>query len=104
LAEFFTFLYSGALLAQNYQRKEISPLREATDPVSQEFCRARPTFDFRAWSIFHDWLEKLAGNMSVGEWISGRLVISRRRSFVPGAQEQNALPSFCMMYRLTAGL
>lgn len=68
-----TFLYSGALLAQNYHRKEISTLRESIDQMSQEFCRARPTFDFRGLGqYFHEWFEKLPGNVSAGEWISGR--------------------------------
>ncbi|HEX6174367.1 MAG TPA: hypothetical protein VF089_10150 [Candidatus Binatia bacterium] len=68
-----TFLYSGALLAQHYRRKEISPLRESIDQMSDEFCRARPTFDFRGLGqYFHEWLEKLPGTMSAGEWISGR--------------------------------
>lgn len=68
-----TFLYSGALLAQNHQLKEISPLRESIDQMSQEFCRARPTFDFRGLGqYFHEWFEKLPGNVSAGEWISGQ--------------------------------
>lgn len=95
-----TFLYSGALLAQNYQREEISPLRESIDQMSREFCRARPTFDFRGLGeYFNEWFEKLPENMSVGEWISGQACDSPRRSSVPGAQEQNALPSFCRIAR-----
>jgi methylthioribose-1-phosphate isomerase len=66
-----TFLYSGALLAQNYHRKEIFPLRESVDQMTQEFCRARPTFDFRGLGrYFDEWFEKLPGNVSAGEWIS----------------------------------
>jgi methylthioribose-1-phosphate isomerase len=66
-----TFLYSGALLAQNYHRKEIFPLRESVDQMTQEFCRARPTFDFRGLGRhFDEWFEKLPGNVSAGEWIS----------------------------------
>jgi methylthioribose-1-phosphate isomerase len=66
-----TFLYSGALIAQNYHRKEIPPLRESIDQLTQEFCRARPTFDFRGLGhYFQNWFEKLPANLSAGEWIS----------------------------------
>ncbi len=66
-----TFLYSGALLAQNYQRKEILPLRQSIDQMTEEFCRARSTFDFRGLGqYFNDWFEKLPLNVSAGEWIS----------------------------------
>jgi methylthioribose-1-phosphate isomerase len=66
-----TFLYSGALLAQNYHAKEIPPLRESIDQLTHEFCRARPTFDFRGLGqYFDEWFEKLPGNVSAGEWIS----------------------------------
>ncbi|HEX6175640.1 MAG TPA: hypothetical protein VF089_16645, partial [Candidatus Binatia bacterium] len=68
-----TFLYSGALLAQNYQKKETSPLRESIDQMSQEFCRARPTFDFHGLGqYFDEWFEKLPRNIRAGEWISRR--------------------------------
>src|SRR5918999_626286 len=42
-----TFLYSGALLAQNHHGAELQPLRDAMNRMIQEFCEARPTFDFR---------------------------------------------------------
>ena len=65
-----TFLYSGALLAQNYHRKEISLLRQSIDQLTEEFCRARPTFDFRGLGqYFHEWFEKLPEHVSAGEWI-----------------------------------
>jgi len=65
------FLYSGALLAQNYRHKEIPPLRESIAQMTQQFCRARPTFDFRGLGqYFDEWFEKLPGNVSAGEWIT----------------------------------
>jgi methylthioribose-1-phosphate isomerase len=42
-----TFLYSAALVAQNYHRKEIPLLRHSLHQMTEEFCRARPTFDFQ---------------------------------------------------------
>ena len=66
-----TFFYSGALLAQNYRRKEIQPLRASMDQLTQQFCRARPTFDFRGLGqYFDEWFEKLPAHVSTGEWIS----------------------------------
>jgi methylthioribose-1-phosphate isomerase len=66
-----TFFYSGALLAQNYRRNEIQPLRESMDQLTQQFCRARPTFDFRGLGqYFDEWFEKLPAHVSTGEWIS----------------------------------
>jgi methylthioribose-1-phosphate isomerase len=66
-----TFLYSGALLAQNYHRKEIPLLRHSFCQMTEKFCRARPTFDFQGLSqYFDDWLEKLPEHVSAGEWIT----------------------------------
>jgi methylthioribose-1-phosphate isomerase len=66
-----TFLYSGALLAQNYHRKEIPLLRHSFYQMTEKFCRARPTFDFQGLGqYFDDWLEKLPEHVSAGEWIS----------------------------------
>ncbi len=41
-----TFLYSGALLAERYQGKDSEPLGEQIARMTQQFCEARPTFDF----------------------------------------------------------
>jgi methylthioribose-1-phosphate isomerase len=66
-----TFLYSGALLAQNYHPKEITLLRQSIHRLTEEFCRARPTFDFRGLAqYFEEWFENLPGHVSGGEWIS----------------------------------
>src|ERR671925_1701181 len=42
-----TFLYSGALIAQGYEGKEPEPLQRSIEEMIQQFCAARPTFDFR---------------------------------------------------------
>jgi methylthioribose-1-phosphate isomerase len=66
-----TFLYSGALLAQNYHRKEIPLLRDSLHQMTEEFCRVRPTFDFHGLGqYFDEWFEKLPGHVNAGEWIS----------------------------------
>jgi methylthioribose-1-phosphate isomerase len=66
-----TFLYSGALLAQNHQGTEIQPLRDSMNRLTQQFCQARPTFDFRGLGhYFEDWFERLPANMTAGEWIT----------------------------------
>jgi methylthioribose-1-phosphate isomerase len=66
-----TFLYSGALLAQNYHGKEVQPLRESMNRLTQQFCQARATFDFRGLGqYFDDWFEKLPANTGAGEWIT----------------------------------
>jgi methylthioribose-1-phosphate isomerase len=80
-----TFLYSGALLAQNYHRQEILPLRESIDQMTVAFCRARPTFDFHGLGqYFGEWFDKLPRDVSAGEWIreqacdfAARIVLAR---------------------------
>ena len=55
-----TFLYSGALMARQYNEKEPAPLRERIARMTQQFCDARPTFDFRGLgSNFDQWFETL---------------------------------------------
>ena len=66
-----TFLYSGALLAQNHQGTEIQPLRDSMNRLTQQFCQARPTFDFRGLGqYFEDWFETVPPKTSVSEWIT----------------------------------
>jgi methylthioribose-1-phosphate isomerase len=66
-----TFLYSGALLAQRYSGEEPGPLRERLAQLTQQFCDARPTFDFRGLgSFFEEWFEKLPSGANVGESIA----------------------------------
>lgn len=68
-----TFLYSTALVAQHYQGEDPAPLRERLAQLTQQFCDARPTFDFRGLgSYVAEFFEKLPANGSVGETIARR--------------------------------
>ncbi len=68
-----TFLYSGALLGQQYHGRDASDLREALALMTEQFCAARPTFDFRGLgSSFSQWFATLPGDRDLGEWIAGR--------------------------------
>jgi methylthioribose-1-phosphate isomerase len=66
-----TFLYSAALLAERYTCKEPGPLSEQLSRMTQQFCDARPTFDFRGLaSFFEKWFEQLPKGANVGEKIA----------------------------------
>ena len=68
-----TFLYSGALLAQEYTGKEAQPLRQALAHMTEQFCEARPTFDWVGLNEFFVlWFEKLPQDGEVGAWIAKR--------------------------------
>ena len=55
-----TFLYSGALVAQNYSGVDAAPLSRSLSQMTEQFCAARPTFDFRGLgSYFEEWCKKL---------------------------------------------
>ena len=49
-----TFLYSDALVAQQYHGDEPAPLRERLAQLTEQFCDVRPTFDFRGLGSFVD--------------------------------------------------
>ena len=66
-----TFLYSGALLAQNYSGADRSLLRGSLAQMTEQFCAARPTFDFRGLgSFFEEWCEKLPLDAGSGETVA----------------------------------
>jgi methylthioribose-1-phosphate isomerase len=66
-----TFLYSGALLAQQYQRTEPNPLRQDLAKMTQQFSDARPTFDFKGLGeFFSNWFDHLPAAVNTGAWIS----------------------------------
>jgi len=68
-----TFLYSAALVAEQYQGKETAPLRERMAELTQQFCDVRPTFDFRGLgSDIAEWFDKLPPDELVGETIARR--------------------------------
>ena len=49
-----TFLYSGALLAERLACEDGSRLRRALADMTEAFCAARPTFDFRGLGACFD--------------------------------------------------
>ncbi|MGH7824758.1 MAG: hypothetical protein ACREQ7_06235 [Candidatus Binatia bacterium] len=68
-----TFLYSGALLARRYTGKDPQALREQIARMSDEFCDARPTFDFRGLGAhFSRWFGQMPAGTDVGAWIGSR--------------------------------
>jgi len=82
-----TFLYSGALLAYAYRGDKSAPLREEIAAMTEAFCDARPTFDFRGLGAFFDeWFSKLDSDGPVGETIAcrarefGRQIVRARQA------------------------
>jgi len=82
-----TFLYSGALLAYAYRGNKSAPLREEIAAMTEAFCRARPTFDFRGIGVFFDeWFSKVDSDGAVGETIAcrarefGRQIVRARQA------------------------
>src|SRR5437773_500999 len=63
-----TFLYSGALLAQRFPQSDAATLRARIAAMTQQFCDARPTFDFRGLeAFFEEWLAQLPAGVPAGE-------------------------------------
>ena len=82
-----TFLYSGALLACAYRGNKAAPLREDIAAMTEAFCSARPTFDFRGLAAFFDeWFSKVNSDGAVGETIAcrarefGRQIVRARQA------------------------
>lgn len=68
-----TFLYSGALLAQRHNGASATELREKLARMTQDFCVARPTFDFTGLGAFFDeWFEQLPDGANASALIAGR--------------------------------
>jgi methylthioribose-1-phosphate isomerase len=68
-----TFLYSGALLGEQYTGNDPAPLQDQLADMTQQFCSARPTFDFSGLgSFFSKWLTKLPATARPGEWLAGQ--------------------------------
>ncbi|MSP41299.1 MAG: hypothetical protein EXR70_22660 [Deltaproteobacteria bacterium] len=66
-----TFLYSGALLAEGHAGKQAEPLREQLAQMTQKFCDARPTFDFRGLGFFfQEWFKTLPDGAAPGQFIA----------------------------------
>jgi methylthioribose-1-phosphate isomerase len=84
-----TFLYSGALIAQQFEGDEPAELRDRLALMTEKFCAARPTFDFGGLSdFFRPWLSACPSNAKLGEWISARA--RARGAEVVRAREQRA--------------
>ena len=68
-----TFLYTAALVAQQYTGKAAQPLRLRMAQLTQQFCDVRPTFDFRGLGSYVDeWFNQIDSDGTVGETIAGR--------------------------------
>jgi methylthioribose-1-phosphate isomerase len=66
-----TFLYSGALLAREYHGDDAAPLRDQLMQMTQQFCGARPTFDFNGLGdFFSKWSAGLPPGAGAGEWVA----------------------------------
>jgi len=81
------FLYSGALLAQRDPHSDAATLRARIAAMTQQFCDARPTFDFRGLeSFFDEWLSQLPSGAAAGETIAkqarefGRQIVRGRQA------------------------
>ena len=81
-----TFLYSDALVAQQYPGDDPAPLRLRLAQLTQQFCDVRPTFDFRSLGGFvAEFFDKLPANGP--SWRNHRAPGARvRRANHPGAQ------------------
>jgi methylthioribose-1-phosphate isomerase len=93
-----TFLYSGALLAERDGSGDADALRGRLARMTEQFCAARPTFDFRGLgNFFEEWFTNLPGDVAVGESIAqqarelGQHIIRGRRARAKRAAE--LLPS-----------
>ena len=68
-----TFLYSGALLAQNYEGREAVFLQKKLARMTQQFCAVRPTFDFVGLGeFFSGWFNELPTDVDVGDWVANQ--------------------------------
>ena len=63
-----TFLYSVALVAQQYREKDPEPLRQRIAQLTQQFCDVRPTFDFSGLGrSIAEWFDQAPSDGTVGE-------------------------------------
>jgi methylthioribose-1-phosphate isomerase len=66
-----TFLYSGALLGEQYPENDPTPLRDQLADMTQQFRAARPTFDFGGLgSFFSRWLTELPATVRPGAYLA----------------------------------
>jgi methylthioribose-1-phosphate isomerase len=66
-----TFLYSAALVAQSQNKTSVEALRQTLDDLTQQFCAARPTFDFQGLgTLLSEALTMLPSNANAGGWLA----------------------------------
>lgn len=66
-----TFLYAGALLAERAGDHPAAWLRAQLAQMTQQFCAARPTFDFRGLGRYFDqWIDQLPAGAPAGAAIA----------------------------------
>lgn len=69
-----TFLYAAALVAKGYKTKDPAPLRLRLAQLTEEFTRARPTFDFEGIAKYFDpWFRKFPPGTETGSWFEGKI-------------------------------
>jgi methylthioribose-1-phosphate isomerase len=84
-----TFLYSGALTARQFESDDPAGLRDELARMTEQFCAARPTFDFRGLSeIFLQCLAGATKEVKPGAWLSSR--VRARAAEIVRAREQRA--------------
>lgn len=65
-----TFLFSAALLARSYKESDPEPLARRLAEMTQQFCAARPTFDFKGLGrSFAQWFQELPRGAAPGAWV-----------------------------------
>jgi methylthioribose-1-phosphate isomerase len=97
-----TFLYTLALVAQQYKEKNPEPLKERLVQLAAEFSRARPTFNFTGLARnVPDWFRELPPNGDLGIWVRDKAIASAAR--IIKAREERArrtaelLPNPCTL-------
>src|SRR5262245_18126456 len=66
-----TFLYSGAMIAREYSGDDPATLRDQLADMTEQFCAARPTFDFKGLGdFFSRWIAGLPAGNQAGEWVA----------------------------------
>src|SRR5215475_12090779 len=66
-----TFLYSGAMVAREYNGDDPATLRDQLADMNEQFCAARPTFDFKGLGDFFSRLiVSFPADAQVGEWVA----------------------------------
>src|SRR5499426_927642 len=66
-----TFLYSGVMVAREYSDDDPATLRNQLADMTEQFCAARPTFDFKGLGdFFSRWIAGLPAGTQVGEWVA----------------------------------